>query len=331
MVSNIRKGIYGSLIILMATITTFYIALQDSNISMKITPTTSTFYVNESGELIIAGVENVYLYNGSKKLTATLKEPLQSSQNENIITLQRRTHFNGVLIDEYYKYDITKTNVESFPISHEINVYNASGLILQYQVSKLSYNGTSRNAINPERFGHNMKVTWKEGAYYQKISKTLTGTKLTIKYKINTDYEKYNVRLFDPIILFNYVYNNIPYNETIYKTVKVNVSEPIYETKCVTNTFIENGSKWDECTTTIKGYKISEITQEVIDYNMTKYKVEKVKGTINISGSLITNANVEDNKVSKWIVPIGDRNFQEYGKCRQYEIDKRVCKESELV
>ena len=40
--------------------------------------------------------------------------------------------------------------------------------------------------------------------------------------------------------------------------------------------------------------------------------------------------NVEDNYLMQWTVPIGDRNFIEYGRCRQYEMDKGVCSETEL-
>lgn len=202
--ANVKKGTYGSLIIILATIATFYLALQGSDVSMKITTTSATFYVNESGTLVIAGVENVYLYNGTKKMTASLKEPLSSVKNGNIITLTKRTHYgNFTVVEETYDYDTTKTNVESFPISHKIKVIDGVGYTLQYEVSKLTYNGTSRDAKNPESFGHKMKVEWQDGASYQKISKTTTDTKLTIKYKVTAPSSSYNVRLFDPIVIDN--------------------------------------------------------------------------------------------------------------------------------
>ena len=37
------------------------------------------------------------------------------------------------------------------------------------------------------------------------------------------------------------------------------------------------------------------------------------------------NTNLEENKLSVWSIPIGDRNMDEYGTCREYEIDKGVC------
>jgi len=231
--SNLTKGIYGALIILIAIATTFYIALQGSDLQMKITKTSSTFYINQSGNLVVAGVENVYLYNGSKKLTPTLREGLQSFQEDNIITLQRLTHYGNVLINEKYTYDTDTVKVEYFPISHSIQLYNASGLTLQYEVSKLSYDGVARSAVSPESFGNNMMVEWSEGNYYSKISKLLTGAKLVVKYKVYTDYSQYDVKLFDPQInpddIFNTLIENLPNGEAIFNVtvpgnVAVNVS-----------------------------------------------------------------------------------------------------------
>jgi len=43
-----------------------------------------------------------------------------------------------------------------------------------------------------------MKIEWQSGAYYAKISQLLTSDKLVIKYKGNSNYSIYNVRMFDP-------------------------------------------------------------------------------------------------------------------------------------
>jgi hypothetical protein len=164
---------------------------------MKITQTTSTFYVNQTGTFEIAGVENLYLYNKTTKLTPTFKEPLESKQAGPFITLTRKTHYGSILTTETYTWDSTQTNVESFPISHQINIINGTGMTLMYQVSKLNYIGTTRTATSPETFGKNMKITWENGSFYQKISNTGT---LQIKYLIPSDSAVFNVRLFDPTI-----------------------------------------------------------------------------------------------------------------------------------
>jgi len=204
---NIKKGLYGALFIILATATTFFIALQGSNVSMKITPTSSTFYVNESGHMNVAGVENVYLYNESKKLSVLYKSPISSElENDSIVVTKYKSYDvygPPIIVIETYKYNPNSTNIESFPISHTIQVLNGKGLTLQYEVSKLSYDGSSRNAFSPERFGNNMKVEWQEGAFYAKLSKLLTGGKLVVKYKIDTNYTQYNVRLFDPSYIIN--------------------------------------------------------------------------------------------------------------------------------
>ncbi len=41
--------------------------------------------------------------------------------------------------------------------------------------------------------------------------------------------------------------------------------------------------------------------------------------------------NINEGYLVTWSVPIGDRNFEEYGRCRKYEIEKGVCKETNLL
>jgi hypothetical protein len=40
--------------------------------------------------------------------------------------------------------------------------------------------------------------------------------------------------------------------------------------------------------------------------------------------------NIKGNNLIEWTVPIGDRNFDEFGSCRDYEKQKGVCKETSL-
>ena len=41
--------------------------------------------------------------------------------------------------------------------------------------------------------------------------------------------------------------------------------------------------------------------------------------------------NVQDNLLIEWSVPIGTRNFEEYGRCRKFEKFKNVCQETNLL
>lgn len=55
-------------------------------------------------------------------------------------------------------------------------------------------------------------------------------------------------------------------------------------------------------------------------------RVEKVE---DIDGSFreVKNSYSKDGVLSIWKVPLGDRNYDEFGSCRKYEIDKGVCKQ----
>ena len=57
---------------------------------------------------------------------------------------------------------------------------------------------------------------------------------------------------------------------------------------------------------------------------------QKIKNILSPSGKIIDMPAIIDEKsnvISKFDYPIGSRNMKEYGRCRQYEIDKGVCHE----
>jgi len=81
----------------------------------------------------------------------------------------------------------------------------------------------------------------------------------------------------------------------------------------------------------------SEKTEPAYSYNITvfkEHKTEYYQGKrigVDVKGKKIIGiVNVQDNTVSKWSVPIGDRNFEEFGRCRPYEIEKGVCTEETI-
>ncbi len=109
---------------------------------------------------------------------------------------------------------------------------------------------------------------------------------------------------------YHYIYKQIEYQGRVYADV-------IYEVPEVWNS------------TTLKFNKAYSITTtDVIGYE-TKYKNGDVIGIVYDSGSKIISGrvNLKGNVVSRWSVPIGDRNMEEFGSCRPYEIDKEVCEE----
>lgn len=60
------------------------------------------------------------------------------------------------------------------------------------------------------------------------------------------------------------------------------------------------------------------------------------KTGVKYKGKEYTNSNIEDDKLVTWNVPMGNRNLEEFGKCRKYETEKilpngkPVCEEKNI-
>ena len=158
----------------------------------------SVFYVKDS-RWVIAGTEYNKMYSGTSLVYRDAsKIKIDRDINQNIVTIKRTTPYkNGATIVDTYKFDAYLNNVEFFPVSHTIEIFNGKGYIYQYEVRDLVYSGETKSALgtNEMSFGRNMKVIWDKANYYAQVYKSGV---LKIKYKPNSDYVKYDVRLYDP-------------------------------------------------------------------------------------------------------------------------------------
>ena len=113
----------------------------------------------------------------------------------------------------------------------------------------------------------------------------------------------------------------------VYDNVTKDVKVPIYEN-------VSYDSKNDSYTTEIVGYTTEKVTtEEIVDYKVvstncpeeTKYVEGVIIDSIKYDGKV--NFDDKTNTLSTWEVPIGDRNLEEFGRCRDFEIEKGVCNE----
>jgi parallel beta-helix repeat protein len=185
-----------------------YISLQN-DVRIYVQNDKSTFYVVEDGRWRISGVEYNKLFNGTKLIYRRARNVEIQTLIDDIketVTIIRKTPFtNGAFIIDTYSFDGKIDSLELFPVSHTLEIINGSGLIYQYEVRKLVYTGeTIKDITSPQSFGRNMTVEWDKWNYYSKIYKYVNKDegKLLVKYRINSDYEKINVRLFDPVSEF---------------------------------------------------------------------------------------------------------------------------------
>ena len=187
------------LVVLSASI---YVVLPN-NVRIDVENTKTTFKVWENGMWVLAGTERTIIQDGTKIMRAKSRNVYYAIE-DNISTITRVANFKeNITVIDMYVFDGGTKEVELYPISHTINILNAEGKILNYEVKDLLYIGeTIKDIESPQKFGHKMKVEWESGNYYSKIYKYKSRDegKLTVKYRIDSsDYNK-NVRLFDPIV-----------------------------------------------------------------------------------------------------------------------------------
>ena len=80
-------------------------------------------------------------------------------------------------------------------------------------------------------------------------------------------------------------------------------------------------------------YSSFNITRKIIiGYTTVEYEDKKIGIKIKNKDKEIYGAvNVENDTLVTWSVPIGDRNMNEFGRCREYEKEKGVCWETNLT
>jgi len=81
--------------------------------------------------------------------------------------------------------------------------------------------------------------------------------------------------------------------------------------------------------TCIKGRMIIRV-KEIIGYEKVPYDCKRSGITID-SKKIIGSVNVKDNSLIQWSIPIGERNFAEFGDCRDFEERKGVCTNKKLI
>ncbi len=117
---------------------------------------------------------------------------------------------------------------------------------------------------------------------------------------------KWDFGTLDPVIVgYDYIYENLS------KQI------PIYTQVCTPTIDAKNASHIENC--------ISKVSYETIYYNGDRIGVEVNKKEV------LGYVNIEKSILSQWSVPIGDRNFIEYGRCRSHESQKRLCRETDLL
>ena len=197
LVKMAKKIILGilTMVILSASI---YFIMPDS-VRIDIEKTRTKFSVWEDEIWVLSATEYVYLWDGSKKMRAKSRDlTYDNDEDISIVTRTSKWKDNITTIDTY-TFDGNIESVELVPIEHSVECINCVGKIVSFEYRDILYEGITEKISSPFSFGHNMKLEWQEGAYYAKVFQQKSTDKIIVKYRPKSNYEKYLVRIFDPI------------------------------------------------------------------------------------------------------------------------------------
>jgi len=216
-----NKYVIGFLVLVVLVGSVYIMFPNKIRIDIQETRTQYKLFSNNSYKLVAS--EYTYLYNGSKKLLAEGRK-VTWRNDSGIINMFRSVAFKNSNIIETYVFDLKNQDIELIPVSHSIECFNCKGLILQFEYKDLvDYEGITKDIISPFSWGK-MKLTWQDGAYFSKIYQQVGKDKIIIKYKVKSDYEVFDIRLFDPITLGTVLLDGLNQSRTYEYETTANIS-----------------------------------------------------------------------------------------------------------
>lgn len=189
--------------ILFTILTSGVLYLQFENVKIRVDDDKTTFYgLNENNRWVVTGREYSSLFEGATKLNRRVSEINvdYSTDGEMIVITRVTPYIRGPVIRDTYVFNGSVNDVELFPVSHTVEVFNGSGLFYKYEVKDLFYDGETFKLDGDQiyqEFGMMMNVEWwsdyRLGWVYS------NGNMYVKSEKMTSDYEVFNVRLYDPV------------------------------------------------------------------------------------------------------------------------------------
>jgi len=312
------KQLLGVLLFTLLVSGTVYVQF-DTNIKLRIDEDQTTFYMfnNETHRWSVAGRERHQMFDGTKlmyrdKGNIEVLSFIDNRTNKSII-IRTTPYIRGPVVKDIYLFDGNIKGVDTIPIERRVEIINATGYFYRYEAFDMDYDEPREKLYGTSfLFKNNMKIEWQDGYNWAWV---YSNGKLKVQYKIEDSHTQLEMRMFDPLptqlVKWNYIYENLSRQVPINKDTSVEV-KPIYN---------EKNDTWS------KAYNYT--TSEIIGYETEYYQGDKIGIEVN-NEKIIGNINIKDNVLSRWNIPIGDRNFEEYGRCREYEIEKGVCVETKI-
>ena len=191
-------GAFLALVILSAS---FYIFMPEKiRIDFTKTRTIFTIYNPETGKFDdTQAIEYTRIFDGTILMRAKNRN-ITYNIKDGITEWYRIAKFKeDIIVEDFVEFSNEVTDVENVPVSHKACFTNAQGKIFEYLISNIEYGGESKPITSPFRFGKNMKVTFQDGHHIAKVvNNKVRPDKIIVRYRIKSDYECFDIRLFDP-------------------------------------------------------------------------------------------------------------------------------------
>jgi len=203
---------YVGILTIIVLLSSYYVIFED-DAQIRMDNTWIKYYQNDTSlnRMLVDGQFRPYLMDGTSNMNRASVSRDININNETGIVIQRRDamYKEGIYTVETITYDSNLDNIEDFPVEYKIKIYNAKGKVFKYYANLLTYNYDTEKFchinnnndvtygcnINTWNFENNMKIDFDVGYYYGKVTKSGT---FTLKYNIESDFEEYSIRLFDP-------------------------------------------------------------------------------------------------------------------------------------
>ncbi len=195
-----KKYITYGLLTILVILTATYISF-NGKVRLRIDDDKAVFYVNDS-RWLISGIQQDRLFSGSKIVDRIRNTIERNNYTSNGLRTEYRStgYENGETILHKWTFDPYAPNVENFPVEEEICISNAKGKYYRYSVKRLKDTGEKRKLIGETEvsFGYNMKINFEEGYSWAWIGWPYGKDSFAVQYKIKSNEECFNIRLFDP-------------------------------------------------------------------------------------------------------------------------------------
>ena len=189
----------GSLLI-MIILTATYISFQ-GKVRLRIDDDKAVFYVNDS-RWRISAIQNDRLFSGSSIIDRVRNTIERNNYTSDGMRVEYRStgYENGETVLHRWTFNPGAKDVEEFPIKEEICVSNAKGKYYRYSLDRLKDTGEKRKLTGETSasFGYNMKVNFESDYSWAWIGWPYGSDSFAVQYKIKSNEECFNIRLFDP-------------------------------------------------------------------------------------------------------------------------------------